>query len=402
MERRFKLLAVAASLTGLGLPAAQAVEMNGYFRTGPAKCSEGGVNRCQFSLTGAGAGAFYRLGNEGDSYGEFALSQAGKADALEYKVTVMINGYNPGTSNATAANGRDFGFNQMFAEGKGFDIAPNSTFWIGQRFYGRDNVHIVDTFYTNLSGTGAGVDSPLGGGTLGVAYFRDDASVASRVNVDYAGLAVNPGGKLRIVGTFTSSDQKTGGVKTGKNGVGLTLQHIQDNIFGLGGSNKAWLQFAQGSAGLNGGFGSATAPSGTKAIRAVESLTWQVGPLGGQAQVMYTDQKDATTSPTVSTKTMSVGGSASYALTRNFKLVGEAAYSESKRDGLSKQKLAKFTFAPTLSTGPGFWNRPELRLFVTTAKWNGAANTYAGAAGLGGLGTETTGTSYGFQAEMWF
>ena len=35
----------------------------------------------------------------------------------------------------------------MYAEGKGFDIAPNATFWIGKRFYGRADVHIVDTFY---------------------------------------------------------------------------------------------------------------------------------------------------------------------------------------------------------------------------------------------------------------
>ncbi|MES1264363.1 MAG: carbohydrate porin [Variovorax sp.] len=102
-------------------------------------------------------------------------------------------------------------------------------------------------------------------------------------------------------------------------------------------------------------------------------------------------------------KEFSSGGRGSYAVTKNFKLVAEAGYMEKKPEGAETQKLTKFTFAPTLSTGPGFWNRPELRLYVTTAKWNAAANAGAGLAGLTGLGDgKTKGTSYGAQAEIWF
>ena len=100
---------------------------------------------------------------------------------------------------------------------------------------------------------------------------------------------------------------------------------------------------------------------------------------------------------------ISVGGRVSYAVTKNFKLVGEAGYSQKKPDGGATQKLAKFTFAPTLATGPAFWNRPELRLYVTTAKWNDAANAAAGAGGGTGIGDgKTKGTSYGAQVEIWF
>jgi maltoporin len=398
MARKFKLLAVAASLTAIGLPSAQAVDVDGYFRSGPARCATNSstgdsVNRCQFSLSGAGAGAYYRLGNELDSYGEIGFATTGKAGGVDFKGKFMVSSYNGGSSTGASTS-----FNQMYAEGKGFDISPASTFWAGQRFYGRADVHIVDTFYTNLDGTGAGMETPVGGGTLAVAAFRDDASVGWRGNVDFSGLTVNPGGKLRVLATFTNSDLTAAGTKVGKSGAGITLQHNQD-LPSLGGGNTAWVQFAQGSAGLNGNFGNATDSSTAKGFRFVESLTWQVGPLGGQAQAMYTDSKN---NASVKTKTMSVGGRVSYALTNNFKLVADTGYSEAKTDGLAKEKLAKFTIAPTLATGPGFWNRPELRLFVTTAKWNSTANAYAGAAGLGGLGTKTTGTSYGFQAEMWF
>jgi len=59
--------------------------------------------------------------------------------------------------------------------------------------------------------------------------------------------------------------------------------------------------------------------------------------------------------------------------------------------------------APTWSSGPGFWDRPELRLYVTTARWNDAANAAAGSGGLTGLGDGATrGTSWGVQLETWF
>ena len=100
---------------------------------------------------------------------------------------------------------------------------------------------------------------------------------------------------------------------------------------------------------------------------------------------------------------ISVGGRASYAFTKHFKLVSELGYSQKKPDGGDTQKLTKFTLAPTLSTGSGFWARPELRLYVTTAKWNDAANAAAGHAGLDGLGDgDTSGTSWGVQFETWF
>ena len=167
----------------------------------------------------------------------------------------------------------------------------------------------------------------------------------------------------------------------------------------LGGANDLWLQYAQGSAGLDGNFGTLTAGSDVKSFRIVESLHWQLGALGGQAQAMFQNDKAAGTKVDSAT----LGGRISYAFTKNFKLLAEAGYSQKKPDGGATQKLTKLTLAPTLATGPGFWNRPELRLYVTTAKWNDAANTAAGAGGVTGVGDgKTSGTSYGAQVEIWF
>jgi len=160
-----------------------------------------------------------------------------------------------------------------------------------------------------------------------------------------------------------------------------------------------WLQFAQGSAGLDGNFGSLTSGSEAKSARFVESFAWQAGPFGGQAQAMVQNDKVLD----LKTRSASVGGRISYAFTKNFKLLVEAGYSQKKPDGSPTQTLTKLTIAPTLSTGPGFWSRPELRMYVTTAKWNDAANAAAGPAGLTGVADgKKRGTSFGFQVETWF
>jgi maltoporin len=394
----------AMAILAIGASQVQALDWGGYFRAGPGASKKDAARAC-YGLDGPGLK--YRLGNECDIYGELFLSQGMKADGVEYKALVMTNLFNPQTDTGNATTG----INQMYVEGKGFDVAPNTNFWIGKRFYGRADVHIVDTFFVNLSGVGAGADIPVGFGTLGVAYFHSDANAndsGNRLNFDLSEIEVNPRGKLRVLATITQSNF-TGG----KSGFGLTLQHNQD-IRRIGavqqkdvleeldeGGNTFWLQYAQGSAGLNGNFGTLTAASDVKSYRAVESLAWQKGRLGGQAMVMF--QQDKSNAGKVDSS--SVGGRVSYAITKNFKLVGELGYSQKKPDGAPTQKLTKFTFAPTLSTGPTFFSRPELRLYVTTAKWNDAANAAAGPNGLinvPGQGTRTSGTSYGAQVEIWF
>jgi maltoporin len=86
-------------------------------------------------------------------------------------------------------------------------------------------------------------------------------------------------------------------------------------------------------------------------------------------------------------------------MTKNFKMVVEAGHSTKDPSAGAKQTLTKVTIAPTLSTGPKFFDRPELRFYVTRGKWNAAA----GADASNGLPAgRTNNTSVGLQAEMWF
>ncbi|MBL0729802.1 carbohydrate porin [Piscinibacter sp. HJYY11] len=394
-------LALAAALaTTFVAGSAHAVDFGGYFRAGPGATKKDASRAC-YGLNGPGLK--YRLGNECDFYGEFLLSHTGKVEEVEYKAHLMTNLYNGGTD----TEDEKVGINQMYVEGKGFDIAPNTSFWIGKRFYQRADVHIVDTFYTNLSGVGAGADGivDIAGGKLNLAFFRtdNDNRPGSRVNLTLAGMEVNPGGKLTAVGTFTKGhfSADTSAVPpeaAGTNGFGLSLQHTQ--AVGANITNNLWLQYAQGSAGLDGNFGDLTAPSGSRGLRVVESVNWQMGPFGGQAQAMFQQDK---ADGGAKTNSATVGGRVSYAVSKHLKLLAEAAYSQKKPDGSATQKLSKLTVGPALSTGPGFFTRPELRLYVTSAKWNAAANAAAGTGGVTGIGDgKTSGTSYGAQVEVWF
>ncbi len=401
--------ALTALTAGLAPGSASAVDFDGYFRAGPGATKKDAARAC-YNL--GVSGGHYRLGNECDFYGEFGLSQTGTVDGVSYKAKVMFNEYNPGTDVGKSSSS----FEQMYVEGKGFDISSDTNFWIGKRFYGRSDVHILDTFFVRMDGVGAGADNiAVAGGKLGVAYFSSDSGAGfgdngtgtsrtpgGRINFDLTEVPVNEGGKLRVTGTFTKGNYDNAIDGKGTTGAGLSFQHTQE-LKGIGGANTLWLQYAQGSAGMDGNFGNMTERSSVKKWRLVESATWQMGPFGGQAVAIYGhhDRNDVAAAPKFSE--ISIGGRGSYAVTKNFKLIAEAGYMQKKPEGQETQKLTKFTFAPTLSTGPGFFTRPELRLYVTTAKWNAPANAAAGAAGLTGLGdNKTRGTSYGAQAEIWF
>lgn len=381
-------VAVGSLVTAAAMADGPAFSTSGYFRAGTGTASKNQSRAC-YGL--AGAGLKYRLGNECDIYGEIDLIAGFKsADSVEYSVHVMPTIYNAGTDNDSAS----WGLGQMFVEGKGFDFAPGVKFWAGKRYYGRSDIHINDTKYTVQDGVGAGAYGiDLGAGQLGVAYFRDDGdgtTPLNRVNVEVGEIGVNPGGKVRVVTAFTSA-----GFDGGKSGSALTLQHDQGNALGLGGSNTVWLQYAQGSANLNTNFGNATAGSDVKGWRVTDALSWQSGAFGGQAMLSFAQNKAGTGDVSMGT----VGARASYALTNHLKIVAEGGYSQRKPDGQSTQKLAKFTIAPTIAVAPGFWSRPELRLYVTTAKWNDAA---AADTANGLQAGKTRGTSVGAQAEVWW
>jgi maltoporin len=391
---RLKHTLLAAAALSVLSTAASAVEWGGYTRVGPGqKQNSGDSKRCFNGGAPVGKGGIGRLGNECETYGEFALSETAEVGGVKYKALLMTNFFNGGSE----PGGDTLGVQQIYVEGKGYNVMPNQTFWIGRRFYRRTDVHMDDAFFTNLTGTGAGVDGfNLGIGTLGVAVFRtkDDPTTGpnavtnpgTRVNVDLGNIAVNPGGQLTFTTAFTDYSG-TGG----KNGTGLSLMHVQSGL-PTGATNTLWAQWAQGSAGLDMGFGAATDSSSAKRWRIADSLAWLKGPLTGQTLFQIGRDKRAGAED----KYYSVGGRAAYAFTTNFKLQAELGFASKDPQGPSKkQNVNKFTIAPTLTVGQDYYSRPELRFYVSRFSFNDAYRTAEGQ-------SKKSKTAAGFQAEIWF
>lgn len=409
-QRPAPRLVAAAAFALFATSAAQAVDWTGYMRGGPAATSVSGKSRQCYGI----GPLKYRLGNECDFYGEFQLAQAMKADGVDFNAVLMTNYYSPQTeSNA------NYGVEQAYVEMKGVDIAPQALFWMGKR-RDRDDVHIVDTFFTNMSGVGGGVENiDVGLGKLGFSGYKADTSLVrdsaglevpnqgngtgtqngvGRFHVQWYDLPVNPDGKLRLVATVSKGDSQ-GGLK-GQSGYGFNVEHVQDKFFG--GGNHIWIQYAQGSTDINQGVSDNGAHgSGYKSWRIVESLSWQVGAFGGQPIAMYEHNKAPDNSGSVSNNFWTVGGRGSYGLTKNLKWLTEIGYSSLKPDGGKSENVTKVTIGPALSTGPDFWKRPELRLYATYADYNKAAA--ADTANNYGFPTnKTSAVSYGAQVEIWF
>ena len=410
-------LVAAAAFALFAANAAHAVDWTGYMRGGPAATSESGKSRQCYGI----GELKYRLGNECDFYGEFQLAQAMKADGVDFNAVLMTNYYSPATESDKSANPADnFGVEQAYVEMKGIDFAPQALFWMGKR-RDRDDVHIVDTFFTNMSGVGAGVENiDVGFGKFGFAGYKADTPAqevdgvlnttagnngVARLHAQLYDIPVNPDGKLRLVATYSKGDSQ-GGTK-GQSGYGFNVEHVQDKFFG--GGNHVWVQYAEGSTDINQGISDNGAHgSGYKVWRIVESPSWQIGSFGGQAIAMYQHNKAPDTAAAVSTLSSAVssnywtvGGRGSWGLTKNLKWLTEIGYSSLKPDGGASENVTKVTVGPALSTGPDFWKRPELRLYVTYADYNKAAaadtnNNY------GFLSNKTSAVSYGAQVEIWF
>ncbi|STU60036.1 maltoporin [Klebsiella pneumoniae subsp. ozaenae] len=153
-----------------------------------------------------------------------------------------------------------FGLRQLNLQIKGLIPGdPNAVIWGGKRYYQRHDLHIIDTKYWNISGSGAGVENyTLGPGAVSLAWIRGDANDVdyrvdgdSNVNINYidlryagwkpwAGSWTEFGIDYAMPNT-TKKQDSYGGLYDADNGVMLTGEISQDM---LGGYNKTVLQYA--------------------------------------------------------------------------------------------------------------------------------------------------------------
>ena len=169
--KKVNLLAAAVLAAAFAMPAQADYTPNayfgGYFRSGVA--SEHLTNN--FGKTAG------RLGAESDTYGEIFLgADVAKVDDTVWSVNTMLAVSHDGYQGDWVSLGDCGALRQFYASVKGImDWDKDASVWIGKRFYRREDIHITDKYYHDVSGNGAGIENvALGSGKLSVAWLRND------------------------------------------------------------------------------------------------------------------------------------------------------------------------------------------------------------------------------------
>ena len=385
---------------------AQALEFSGYLRSGVGNSLNGGKQSC-FKLPGAETK--YRLGNECEQYAELELRQDLYTldDGSVLSVDGMASFYNQYNRQLTfQGDNGSVRMPQLYAQWSNLPSLNGGSLWAGRRYYKRNDIHISDFYYWNQSATGGGIEDVLIGGLkYSYALSRKDSlyqqDYVTRHDFNVAGFNINPDGALEFGLTYLDKPQRT----DAHSGWAITAQHVQSAF--LGAQNKFAVQYGEGSGTGLGYTGNTKLDNSSKRYRIVEFFDWQVTPrFGGQVEAVY--QKDFRPHGGHQ-EWMSLGVRPAYAVSEQFKLVTELGHDQVRaKEGT--RTLSKFTFAPTWSPkGPGFWERPEIRLYYTYARWNKAAQRAAnqldaGSAlsDSGAFGNARHGSNMGVQVEYWW
>jgi maltoporin len=144
-----------------------------------------------------------RLGDECDTYAEISLSQEvyNKANNKFTVHTLVAYGTNEsywdeqgnswqgvgaggdraGEDGTSAWHGQRLSFREAYVD---YEMPSGITLWAGKRFYQRKDIHIMDFYYLNNSGTGFGVEN-IGVGNLGSLSFAIIKQQVDLGDLDY-------------------------------------------------------------------------------------------------------------------------------------------------------------------------------------------------------------------------
>jgi len=381
-------IAVAA---GILSAQAGAVDFKGYARSGIGWTGSGGEQQC-FQTTGADSK--YRLGNECETYAEVKLGQEVWKEAdksfyfdsnIAYK-TAQLNDWED--SNTPAV--REFN-----VVGKNLiDSLPGANIWAGKRFYQRHDVHMIDFYYWDISGPGAGLENvDVGIGKLSLAATRSSESGGSSAFGDrdpntglrtynnkvpndvfdarLAGMEINPGGTLELgvdYGHTNIPDDYYLQPGASKDGWMFTAEHTQSMMKGF---NKFVVQYATDSM-ISQGKGQARGGAVDNDGSLIRILDHGAITLADKWDLMYVgmyqdidrDDNNGTTWYTVGVRPM-------YKWTPIMSTLLEVGYDNvksQKTDDTNNQY--KITLAQQWQAGNSIWSRPAIRVFATYAKWD--------------------------------
>ncbi len=400
-------LAIGAVLSSAS---AMAVDFHGYARSGIGWTNDGGEQQCHKL---AGAGSKYRLGNECETYSELKLGQElykenDQVFALDTNVAYSVSQQNDWESTSPA-------FREMNVQGKNLIAAlPGANLWAGKRFYQRHDVHMIDFYYWDISGPGAGLENiDLGFGKLSAAVTRDTESGGSTAWIDgtettkdtnndifdvrLASLATNTDGTLELGATYGHANTADGyelADDASENGVMLTAEHTQSMLNGF---NKFVVQYATDSmtSWNNGHAQGASVNNNGSMVRVIDHGAIS---LNDKWDLMYVGLYQDTDLDNDNGSTWySAGVRPMYKWTPIMSTQFEAGYDHVKDQASDEtNKQYKVTLAQQWQAGNNQWARPAIRLYATYAKWDEKFGT-----GTSSLADDNQ-VTFGAQFEAWW
>src|SRR5574344_1665197 len=186
----------AAVALAISSVAASAVDFHGYMHAGMQASSNGGEVYC---VGNGGSGhKVGRLGDECDTYAEIALSQDvyNKAGSKFDVHTLIAYGTTDDATRDLQGNswqgvggsgpwaGQKLSARELWS---GYTTTDGYTIWAGKRFYQRKDIHIMDFYYLDNSGYGAGVENinvGLGSASFAVTKWANSNDRTTKVASD--------------------------------------------------------------------------------------------------------------------------------------------------------------------------------------------------------------------------
>lgn len=386
-------------------------EFHGYARTGILMDQEGEKGK-GFKVQDEGFAKKYRLGNEDDTYAElelvknFTLNNA--KGSFHYMFSTKAgsgNEYKSYTGGSTTDPGSE---NDSFKTRQAYvDLTPDggATYWIGKRYYNREDLHINDYYFKDFSGTGGGIQNiKLGSGKADVAIIATDPGKHPQYTL-HTKYAIGPWA-FELAGHTMRSDSTDKDITEW--GVQGAINYDLPGFYGLDkGFSKIVLQGGVGL-GSAGGLGTATSwGDSRKDAVSVNVLTFGQVNLSDSLQIMpelgYRYDKDFWGIDEQKQHWVTAGLRLTNPITRYFAMQYETGvdYVKVKKAGSDYSSgLFKLTVAPTLKLDTqNFWGRPELRAFVTYG--HGFGDKKMIRTDLDGV-EHNKGFLFGVQAEVWF
>ena len=398
----------AAVALALSSVAASAVDFHGYFRAGAQASTQGGEVYC---LGNGNKGHMVgRLGDECDTYAELTLNQEvyNKANNKWTLNTLVAYGTAEGNRDLQGDswqgvggdgpwNGQRLSIRELWT---GYQTDAGYQIWAGKRFYQRKDIHILDLYYLNNSGYGAGIEGiDVGMGNLAFAvtkWANDGTSDYNRnvykLDARWNGIPVGPLGNLDAsviyALPFISEQQEANAAGNARanranSGALVTLDlNTAVNSDSVNLMNHFIVQYGTNGFGYIGQNDNHAGDNYTPDldVEGVRVIDW--GTLGYSfiwAHVNSGDDHIATPfgQPGYTWTTARSGWEYSVVLRPEYKWTEftrttlELGYSAQKTNGnvadvkYEDPDVYKVTLAQQFTPGKGFWTRPAIRFYVS-------------------------------------